>query len=83
MDNYNCNRPQPAIALRPLDRIGSAAARGGRALGVALAMLGAGTVFIPLGDNRQLLAELAARVRATRPCTPNSAPQMYGLGKRS
>jgi len=46
-------------------------------------MLGAGTVFIPLGDNRQLLAELAARVRATRPCTPNSAPQMYGLGKRS
>jgi hypothetical protein len=68
MDNYDCNRPQPAITLRPLERIGSAAARAGRAIGVALAMLGAGTVFVPLGDNRELLAVLVARVRAARPC---------------
>jgi hypothetical protein len=67
MDNQYCNRLQPAIALRPIDRIRPAAARAGRALGVTLAMLGAGTRFVPLGDNRQLLAELANAARRARP----------------
>jgi len=44
-----------------------AAARAGRALGVALAMLGAGSRFVPLGDNRQLLAEVADAARRAQP----------------
>jgi hypothetical protein len=63
MDNHHVKRPQPAFTLWPMVRIGPAAARAGRALGVAPAMLGAGKRLVPLGDNRQLLAELAARLR--------------------
>jgi hypothetical protein len=66
MDTHYCNRLQPAIAQLPTGRIRPAAARAGRALGVALAMLGAGARFVPLGDNRQLLAELPNAVRRGR-----------------
>ena len=41
-------------------------ARAGRRLKLAGAMFAAGAQFIPLGDNGQLLAGLAARVRAAR-----------------
>jgi hypothetical protein len=67
MDNHDRNRLLRAITLRPTDRMRPAAARAGRALGVALAMLGAGSRFVPLGDNRQLLAEVADAARRAQP----------------
>jgi hypothetical protein len=41
-------------------------ARAGRALRLAGALLNFGSQFVPLGDNRALLADLAARVSAAR-----------------
>ncbi|HKC17145.1 MAG TPA: hypothetical protein VKC11_10615 [Steroidobacteraceae bacterium] len=43
-------------------------ARAGRALSLATALLSFGSRFVPLGDNRLLLVELAARARAARDC---------------
>jgi|HubBroStandDraft_3_1064219.scaffolds.fasta_scaffold1719860_2 hypothetical protein len=66
MGNQYCKRLQPAITLRSTGRIRPAAARAARALGVALEMLGADARFVPLGDNCQLLAELANETRRAR-----------------
>ncbi len=43
-------------------------ARAGQRLKLAAQMFGAGSQFIPLGDNGGLLADLAARVHAAREC---------------
>ncbi len=40
--------------------------RAGRALRLATALLSFGAQFVPLGDNRLLLADLAVRARAAR-----------------
>ena len=62
--------PRPARSVRAVDRStalpASGLARAGRALSLAAAMLNFGSQFVPLGDNRVLLAELAARARAAR-----------------
>lgn len=44
----------------------SGLARAGHALSLATALLNFGSQFAPLGDNRMLLADLAARARAAR-----------------
>jgi hypothetical protein len=41
-------------------------ARAGRALKLSATVAGAGAGLVPLGDNRQLLADLVARVQAAR-----------------
>ncbi len=43
-------------------------ARAGLRLKLAAQMIGAGSQFIPLGDNGRLLADLALRVHAAREC---------------
>ena len=58
-------RPGPAVdrsTTLPL----SGLARAGRTLRLATTLLNFGSQFVPLGDNRVLLADLAARVRAAR-----------------
>ena len=73
MGNQYCNRLQPAITLQSTGRIRPAAARAARALVVAVEMLGAGARFVPLGDNHQLLAELANDPRRVGLCAAGPA----------
>jgi len=62
--------PRTAHAAHALNRSTapslSRMTRAGRALRLATDMLIFGAQFAPLGDNRVLLAELAARARAAR-----------------
>lgn len=60
----------PAHPAQAMDRSNklpvSGLARAGRALRLADALLNFSSQFAPLGDNRVLLADLAARARAAR-----------------
>jgi hypothetical protein len=60
--------PVSPRAPRAIASVPARAARWARALRLAGAVLGEGSQFAPLGENRELIARLVARVRAARDC---------------
>ena len=67
MDTQLLHLDTPGAAAAWLHRLfESRLARAGQRLKLAATMVAAGSQFIPLGENSQMLADLAARVHAAR-----------------